>query len=247
VVGAQVLAAAAEGIFVQFMCGVSAVQSEPDFELAVTAPAPVVSTATADVVTGEGTIGGDLKGLFATGTPVSLSLDGHANASTTADSGGDWSFSLTGLADGVHSYAVTAGSGHSTASTSGTLSVGRVTVTGTAQVGKTLTADVTGVPSDGTVAYQWNENGEAVHTGQTYLIAGGDVGQKLTSGTWNPVPAIKIQWYANGKPVPHATGASLKLTTALKGKTITVAITASKAGYVTATVRLAENTKVKAG
>jgi hypothetical protein len=76
-----------------------------------------------------------------------------------------------------------------------------------------------------------------------------EVGKKLavTSGTWNPVPAIKIQWYANGKPVPHATGASLELTTALKGKTITVAITASKAGYVTATVRLAEKTKVKAG
>ena len=83
-------------------------------------------------------------------------------ASTTADSGGDWSFSLAGLADGVHSYTVTAGSGHSTASTSGTLSIGQVTVTGTAQVGKTLTADVTGVPSDATVAYQWNENGKAV-------------------------------------------------------------------------------------
>jgi hypothetical protein len=363
----------------------SAAQSEPDFELAVSVPAPVISTATADVVTGDGTIGGDLKGLSATGTPVSLSLDGHANASTTADSSGDWSFSLTGLADGVHSYTVTAGSGHSTASASGTLSVGKVTVTGTAQVGKTLTADVTGVPSDGTVAYQWNENGKAVHTGQTYLIAVGDVGQKLTvtatvaeggnsisvtggqtgaiapgnftsikapsvsgtvkvgskvvaspgtwsvtaptftylwldngkqisgatnasytvpaslagkklsvtvtahksgytnvvrtsaantvakgtltdkakpklsgtpevgkklavtSGTWDPAPAIKIQWYANDKPVPHATGASLQLTTALTGKTITVAITASKAGYVTATVRLAENTKVKAG
>jgi hypothetical protein len=115
-------------------------------------------------------------GWFATGTPVSLSVDGHANASTTAD--------------------------------------------------------VTGVPSDGTVAYQWNENAKAVHTGQTYLIADGDVGQKLTVTTT----------VAEG-------GNSISVTGGQTGAEalITVAITASKAGYVTATVRLAENTKVKAG
>jgi hypothetical protein len=68
----------------------------------------------------------------------------------------------------------------------------------------------------------------------------------VTAGTWNPPPAIKFQWYANGKPVAHATGTSLKLSSALTGTTMSVTITASKAGYVTATVKLSESTKVKA-
>jgi hypothetical protein len=362
----------------------SAAQSEPGFELAVSVPTPAVSAATANVITGNGTISGDLRGPFATGTPVSLSLDGRATAAATADSRGDWSFSLSRLADGAHSYTVTAGSGRSTASTSGTLSIGQVTVRGTVQVGKTLTAGVTGVPSGGTVTYQWNQNGKAVHAGQTYLIpadgagqqltvtatvaAGGDsvsvtsgpavialgsltvvkapgisgtvkvgtkvvaspgswsvaastftyqwldngrqisratsasypvpaslAGQQLsvtvtahksgyrnaaktsvahtvakgnfsvpvrpklsgtpeagqtlavTRGTWNPSPAISIQWYANGKPVARATGASLKLTAALVGRSISVTVTGSKAGYVTAAQALAEGAKVNAG
>jgi hypothetical protein len=362
----------------------STAQSAPDFELAVSVPAPAVSVRTADVVTGDGTIGGYLPRPFDTGTPVSLSLDGHAKASTTADSSGDWSFSLAALADGLHSYTVTAGSGHSTTSTIGVLSTGQVSATGTAQVGKTLTAAITGVPSDGTVAYQWNANGAVVHAGQTYLVPGSVVGRTLTvtatvtegghsvsviggqtatiaagtftsitapgvtgavrtglkvvafpgtwsvtaptftyqwldngrpisgattgsytvpaslvggklsvtvtahasgytnvartsavllvgqgilaatvkpklsgtpqagktlavtAGTWNPPPAIKFQWYANGKPVAHATGTSLKLSSALTGTTMSVTITASKAGYVTATVKLSESTKVKA-
>ena len=34
----------------------SAAQSEPDFELAVSVPVPVISTATADLFTGDGTV-----------------------------------------------------------------------------------------------------------------------------------------------------------------------------------------------
>ena len=362
----------------------SAAQSEPGFELAVSVPTPVVTTATANLITGAGTISGHLPAPFATGTPVSLSVDGQATGSTTADASGNWSFGLTGLADGAHSYIVTAGSGHSTASKSGTLSLGQVTLTGAVQVGKTLTAAVTGLPSDGTVAYQWNENGTAVHTGPTYLVPASGVGQKLsvtatvtegatsviitggqtaaiapgtitatkapsisgtvrvgskvvaspgtwsvtapsfsfqwlyngkpisgatgasytvsaalaggklsvtvtahasgyqnaaktsaavtvakgvlalkvkpklsgtpavgkklavTTGTWSPVPSIKVQWYANGKAIAHATGTTLKLTAALKGKTISVTVTASKTGYTTATVKLTDATKIKA-
>ncbi len=362
----------------------SAAQSEPGFEFAVAVPTPAVTAATANVVTGNGTISGDLRGPFATGTPVSLSLDGRATASAAADSSGGWSFSLTGLADGAHPFVVTAGSGHTTAATSGTLSIGQVTVAGTVQVGKTLTAGVSGVPSDGTVTYQWNQNGTAVHAGQTYLIPPGGAGQRLTvtatvaeggnsvsvtsgpavialgsltvvtapaisgtvkvgatvvaspgtwsvtaptftyqwldngrpvsgaasasdtipaslagqqlsvtvtahvsgyqtaarasvahtvakgnfsvpvrptlsgtpkvgqtlavtKGTWNPSPAISIQWYANGKPVARATGTSLKLTAALVGTTMSVAVTGTKAGYVTAAQKLTEGARVQAG
>jgi hypothetical protein len=358
----------------------SAALSASSFELALSLPIPVVST---NVVTGGGTVSGHLPAPFATGTPVSLSLDGLAAASTTADSSGNWSFSLTGLTNGSHSYTVTAGSGHSTESVKGTLSVGQVTVTGSAQVGKTLTAGITGVPSDGTAAYQWNQNGVAVHIGQTYLLPVTAAGQKLsvtatvtesgksvsvtgaptaaialgtvgnvkapgitgivrvgsrvtaspgtwsvagltftyqwlyngraisgataasytvpasllgtklsvtvtahergynnaaktsaaitvakgtfmvkvrpklsgtpqvgkrlavTTGTWSPTPAIKIQWYASGKPVARATGTTLLLTSALRGKTISVTVTASKVAYATATARLAESTRVR--
>jgi hypothetical protein len=360
----------------------SADQSAQGFELAVSVPAPVVSTATADLFTGAGTISGYLPRPFATGTAVSLTLDGHQTASTTADSSGNWSFSLSGLADGAHSYTVTAGSSHSTAAKSGTLSVGQVTVSGSAQVGKTLTAGVTGVPSDGTVAYQWNVNGAAAATGGTYLIPASAVGKALTvtatvteggnsvsltsgqttiapgtitsvaaprvtgavrvgarvvaypgtwsvagttytfqwlangagisgatgaayvvpaslvgrqlsvavtaheagysnaaktsaavlvgkgiltatvkpklsgtpavgkrlavtAGTWSPAAGIKIQWYANGRPVARATATSLLLPAALRGQAISVTVTAIKAGYATAVVRLAETTKVR--
>jgi hypothetical protein len=284
--------------------GESVALSEPDFELALFVSIPVVTTAKANGGTGGGIIGGDLPAPFATGTHVSLSLDGHAKASTTADSSGDWSFSLTGLAVGVHSYTVTAGSGHSTESKSGTFSVlqGNFTsikppgISGTVRVGSRVVASpgtwsVTG-PA---FTYQWLANGKringatsaaytvpaslagvklsvtvtahksgynnAARTSAASTVAKGilalkvkpklsgtpEVGKKLavSTGTWNPPSAIKIQWYANGRPVARATGTTLSLTAALKGKTISVTVTASKAGYVTATVRLAERTLVK--
>jgi hypothetical protein len=360
----------------------SAALSAQGFELAVSVPVPVISTATTNLFAGTGTISGYLPRPFATGTPVSLTLDGQRVASTTGDASGNWSFSLSGLADGAHSYIVTAGTGHSTEAKSGTLSVGQVTVSGSVQVGKTLTAGVTGVPSDGTVAYQWNVNGAVVATGGTYLIPATAVGQALTvtatvteggnsvsltsgqitiapgtitgvaaprvtgavrvgarvvaypgtwsvpgttytyqwlangavvsgatgaayiipaslvgkqlsvhvvahasgynaaarnsaalvvgkgilvlkvrpalsgtpvvghrlavtTGVWNPAAAIKIQWYANGRPVARATGTSLLLPAALRGQVISVTVTASKAGYATAVVRLAESTRVR--
>jgi hypothetical protein len=360
----------------------SAAHSEPRFELAVAVPTPVVSAAEADVLTGSGAISGYLPRPFATGTPVSLSLDGHPKASARADSSGKWSFSLAGLARGAHRYTVTAGSGHSTAARSGTFSLGVVTVSGTAQVGKTLRAGVTGVPSDGTVAYQWNENGAVAQTGQTYLIPASSVGRRLTvtatiteggnsvsvtsgqtaviapgtfasvrapavtgavragltvvaypgtwsvatptftyqwlangvrisgatgaayivpaslvgrklsvtvtahtsgyrpaartsaalvigkgililkvrpvlsgtpavgrrlavtTGTWSPAAAVTIQWYANGVPVSRATSTSLLLTTALRGKVISVIVSAGTPGYATAALRLTESTRV---
>jgi hypothetical protein len=349
---------------------------------AATVPTPVISTATTNVVTASGTISGYLPPPFAAGTPVSLTLDGHQAASTTADSSGDWSFSLAMLPVGAHSYTVTAGSGDSTAAKSGTLSIGQITVSGTPQVGRALTVGVTGVPSDGTAAYQWYENDAAVLAGGPYLIPASAVGQAITAtvtvtesghsvsvssdqitiapgtiynftgpsvtgairvglkvvaspgtwsdiaptftyqwldngrpisggtgasyvvpaslagaklsvtvtahargynnaarttaailvgkgiltatvrprlsgtpvvgkrlavttGTWGPPAAIKIQWYANGKPVARATGTSLLLTAALRGQAISVTVTASKAGYATAVVRLAESTRVK--
>lgn len=284
--------------------GESAALSEPDFELAVSVSTPVVTTAKADGGTGNGTISGNLPAPFATGTPVSLSLDGHAQASTTADSSGHWSFSLAGLAIGVHSYTVTAGSGHSTAAKSGTLSVvpGTFTsikapgISGTVRVGSRVVANPgTWSVAGPTFTYQWLANGKPISraTSASYPIPASLAGAKLsvtvtahksrynnaartsaastvakgifalkvkprlsgtpqvgrrlavTTGTWSPAPAIKIQWYASGKPVYRATGTTLLLTSALRGKTISVTVTAGKVDYVPATVRLTESTRVR--
>ena len=282
----------------------SVAQSEPGFELALTVSTPVVTTAKAIGGTGSDIISGHLPAPFATGTRVSLSLDGHATASTTANSSGNWSFSLTGLAACGHSYTVTAGSGHSTAATSGTLSIapGNFTcikapgISGTVRVGSRVVANP-GTWSVATPAftYQWLANGKPISraTGAAYTIPASLAGVKLsvtvtahksgygnavrtsaastvakgifalkvkprlsgtpgvgrklavTTGTWSPSPAIKIQWYASGKPVARATGTTLLLTSALRGKTISVTVTAGRAGYAPASVRLTESTQVR--
>jgi hypothetical protein len=282
----------------------SVAQSEPGFELALTVSTPVVTTAKASGGTGDDIVVGHLPAPFATGTRVSLSLDGHARASTTADSNGNWSFGLTGLAACGQSYSVTAGSGHSTAAASGTLSIapGNVTcvkapgISGTVRVGSRVAANPgTWSVATPTFTYQWLGNGKPISgaTSASYTVPASLAGAKLsvtvtahqfgyspaaktsaastvakgifaltvrpklsgipqvgkrlavTTGTWSPAATIKIQWYASGKPVYRATGTTLYLTAALRGKTISVTVSAGKAGYVPAAVRLAESVRVR--
>lgn len=73
------------------------------------------------------------------------------------------------------------------------------------------------------------------------------VGKTLTvaKGTWIPAPAIKVQWYANGHAIAHATSLSLKLTKTLKGTIISVTVTAVSSGYTTATVTLKKAKKIQ--
>jgi hypothetical protein len=61
----------------------------------------------------------------------------------------------------------------------------------------------------------------------------------------SPTPKIKYQWYANGKAIPGATKASLKLKKAQKGKTITVKATLTKTDYAKRTVTSKATKKVK--
>jgi protocatechuate 3,4-dioxygenase beta subunit len=70
------------------------------------------------------------------------------------------------------------------------------TITGTAQVGKTLTA---------------------------------------TAGTWKPAPVtLAYQWFRAGTEIPGATAATYLLTADDAGAAITVAVTGTKSGYITA-------------
>jgi surface antigen len=55
-----------------------------------------------------------------------------------------------------------------------------------------------------------------------------------TVGTWNPKGSVSLQWRANGVSIPGATGKTLKLTSGLIGKKITVLAKAKLTGYTTA-------------
>ncbi|BCJ59679.1 hypothetical protein Jiend_31010 [Micromonospora endophytica] len=60
------------------------------------------------------------------------------------------------------------------------------------------------------------------------------VGRKVTAsvGTWSPkVDSYRYEWRLNGKVIRGATGKTLKLTSAMRGKTLTVMVIARKAGY----------------
>ncbi|HWG98070.1 MAG TPA: hypothetical protein VNV66_01835, partial [Pilimelia sp.] len=65
------------------------------------------------------------------------------------------------------------------------------------------------------------------------VAVGGTV--RATAGTWTPgATALRYQWSANGVAITGATGSALTLSAALLGKRLTVAVTASRAGYTSA-------------
>ncbi|WP_051274412.1 hypothetical protein [Cellulomonas sp. URHD0024] len=68
------------------------------------------------------------------------------------------------------------------------------------------------------------------------------VGQTLTTsaGTWSPTgPTLTYQWLRGGAPISGATGRSYVLTSASKGASVSVKVTATKVGYTTASVTTA--------
>lgn len=79
------------------------------------------------------------------------------------------------------------------------------------------------------------------------------VGKTLqaTTGTWKAgsvtlsASHFKYQWYANGKAIAHAASARLKLTRADRGKTMSVKVTGSAAGYRTLSRTSANTSKVR--
>ncbi|CAN5148220.1 hypothetical protein BH11ACT2_BH11ACT2_21610 [soil metagenome] len=56
----------------------------------------------------------------------------------------------------------------------------------------------------------------------------------VTAGTWKPSKVhLSYRWYRNGVPISHATGKKHHLTSADRGKKITIKVTGSKKGYLT--------------
>jgi hypothetical protein len=67
-------------------------------------------------------------------------------------------------------------------------------------------------------------------------------------GAWGPgAVSLKYAWFANGVAVPGAVDSSLKLGAAQVGKTITVAVTGTRAGFANATAKSAPTAPVAKG
>jgi hypothetical protein len=62
------------------------------------------------------------------------------------------------------------------------------------------------------------------------------VGSTLTvkPGTWSPAPAFTYQWLRDGKAISKATASTYKIATADRGHKLSVTVTGSKAGYLSA-------------
>ena len=109
-----------------------------------------------------------------------------------------------------------------------------------AVVGKTLTVTVTGSKAGYTSVAKTSVLTARVAVGNLAapvpVISGAvKVGSVLTAtGTWGPAPVtLKYQWKANGVAITGATAATYRPTVSDLGKTLTVTVTGSNAGYVT--------------
>jgi len=109
-----------------------------------------------------------------------------------------------------------------------------------AQKGHALTVRVTGSKAGYTTVTKSSAATKAVAAGTltvaTPKVAGtAKVGKKLTAkaGAWTSGTTLRYQWYAGGKAIKGAMKSSLTLKAAQRGKTLTVKVTGSKAGYTT--------------
>ena len=122
-----------------------------------------------------------------------------------------------------------------------------------AQLGKTITVEVTGTAVGYATLVKTSAKTAAVTAGtlsaKTPVISGkAKVGSKLTAkaGSWGPTPVtVRYQWYANGKKISKATKSSYKIAKKYRGKKVTVKVTGSKTGYTAVTKTSKATAKVK--
>jgi len=115
---------------------------------------------------------------------------------------------------------------------------------------KTLTVTVTGTKA-GYAAVNKTSTSKLVYAGyqtlqpKPIITGSAKVGKTLkATATFDAKVSKSYTWYANGKKI-SGTKSSLKLTKSLKGKAISVKITAKKTGYITVTTTSARTSKVR--
>ena len=120
--------------------------------------------------------------------------------------------------------------------------------------GKTLTAQVTAqldgyTPGEAAVATSPVAPGAFQPSAQPSIQGVPEAGQTLTltAPSWSPQPAkVTTQWYADGEPLPDATGSTLVLTRDHVGARISARVTASAKAYRKARTTAPETTPVLA-
>ena len=202
-----------------------------------------------------------------------------------ADVGAKLSVTVTGSLAGFTPTSAT--SGETAAVPPPSVVAGAVTISGTAAVGSTLTANPGAwAPADAALSYQWLRDGVAITgaTAVTYTPATADLGLRLSvsvtgtrtgytpatavsaqtaivsqqtviagtvaitgapyalstltanPGTWSPATVrLSYQWLRDGVAIPGATGQTYSIPLTDIGHTLSVSVTGSRFGYVSAT------------
>ncbi|PVZ52593.1 hypothetical protein C9424_19815 [Arthrobacter sp. H-02-3] len=198
----------------------------------------------------------------AAGTPVILADSSGAGVTTSVPANGPLPASCTALSAPVPTSTGTAKVGSTLTAVPGTWGPAPVALTyqwkangvaitgataaiykiAAAQLGKTLTVTVTGTKTGYTTKSKTATATAAVAPGTLgpapvpTITGTAKVGSTLTAvpGTWGPAPVVlTYQWKANGVAITGATAAIYKIAAAQLGKTLTVTVTGTKAGYTT--------------
>lgn len=110
-----------------------------------------------------------------------------------------------------------------------------------------VTASRPGYTSSGAVSGTTKAVVAGTFVSKTPTISGSrTVGKtlKVSPGTWSPRPTFAYRWYVNGKAISGATKTTLRLTSSMRGKKISVKVRGKKSGYTTLT-RTSASTRIR--
>lgn len=184
-------------------------------------PSPSVTpaaTVAVPTVSGVASVGKKLTAAVATVIPATATVSYQWLRGGVAISGATASTYTVAKADGGFALAVTA------TATAGGYTTASATSAATVVVPKVFTK-----------------------TGKATITGAAKVGKKLKVkvSTFSPKPTLSYRWYANGKSIAKATKSTYTVTKSVKGKKLTVKVTAKRSGYATVVVTSKSTAKIK--